>query len=53
MFGLGLGEGLLIAAIVILLFGAKRIPMLGKSLGQSMKSFKQGLKGTDQKDQDK
>lgn len=42
--GLGLGEGLLIAAIVILLFGGKKIPQLGRTLGESMKGFKEGMK---------
>jgi sec-independent protein translocase protein TatA len=42
--GIGLTEGLLIAAIVILLFGGKKIPQLGKTLGESMKGFKEGMK---------
>lgn len=43
--GLNLSEGLLIAAIVTFFFGGKKIPELGKTLGQSMKSFKEGMKG--------
>lgn len=43
--GIGFTEGLLIAAIAILLFGGKKIPELGKTLGQSIKSFKEGMKG--------
>lgn len=46
MFGLGLTELLVILFIVILLFGAKRLPMLGKALGSSIKNFKKGLKGS-------
>ena len=46
MFGLGLPEILLIALIVLLLFGAKRIPELMKSLGVGVKSFKEGMKET-------
>lgn len=42
--GIGLTEGLLIAAIVILLFGGKKIPQLGKTLGESIKGFKEGMK---------
>lgn len=42
--GIGLAEGLLIAAIVILLFGGKKIPQLGKTLGESIKGFKEGMK---------
>jgi sec-independent protein translocase protein TatA len=43
--GINLTEGLLIAAIVTFFFGGKKIPELGKTLGQSMKSFKAGMKG--------
>lgn len=41
--GIGLTEGLLIAAIVILCFGAKKIPQLGRTLGESIKGFKEGM----------
>jgi sec-independent protein translocase protein TatA len=34
---------LLILAIIVLLFGAKRLPELGRSMGQSMREFKEGL----------
>ena len=44
MFGLGIGEGLIILAIVVLLFGGKKLPQLGKSLGRSINEFKSGLK---------
>lgn len=42
--GIGLTEGLLIAAIAILLFGGKKIPQLGRTLGESIKGFKEGMK---------
>lgn len=42
--GIGLTEGLLIAAIAILFFGGKKIPELGRTLGQSIKNFKEGMK---------
>jgi sec-independent protein translocase protein TatA len=42
--GIGLTEGILIAAIVILCFGGKKIPQLGKTLGESIKGFKEGMK---------
>lgn len=42
--GIGLTEGLLIAAIVILCFGGKKIPQLGRTLGESMRGFKEGMK---------
>lgn len=42
--GIGLTEGLLIAAIAILFFGGKKIPQLGRTLGESIKGFKEGMK---------
>ena len=44
MFGLGLQEILIIALIVLLLFGGKKIPELMKGLGKGVKSFKEGMK---------
>lgn len=41
--GLGTPELLVIAAVIILLFGATRLPQLAKSLGQSKRAFKEGL----------
>ena len=44
---IGWAEVLLIALIVLLLFGAKKIPELMQSLGKGMKSFKDGMNGKD------
>ena len=44
MFGLGMQEILIIALIVLLLFGGKKIPELMKGLGKGVKSFKDGMK---------
>lgn len=44
MFGLGMQEVLIIALIVLLLFGGKKIPELMKGLGKGVKSFKEGMK---------
>lgn len=44
MLGLGMQEVLVIALIVLLLFGGKKIPELMKGLGKGVKSFKEGLK---------
>ena len=45
---IGWPEILLIALIVLLLFGAKKIPELMKSLGKGAKSFKDGMNGVDE-----
>ena len=43
MFGLGYQELLLILVIVLILFGAQRLPDLARSLGWSVKEFKKGV----------
>ena len=43
MFGLGTQEILIIALIILLLFGGKKIPELMKGLGKGVKSFKDGM----------
>ena len=43
MFGLGAQELLVILVIVLILFGANRLPQLARSLGSSMKEFKKGI----------
>lgn len=40
---LGAGEIIIIALIVLLLFGGKKIPELMKGIGKGVKSFKEGL----------
>ena len=48
MFGnIGLPEILIILLVVILLFGAKKIPELAKGLGQGLKEFKKAAKDED------
>jgi len=44
LLGLGTGEIILIVLVILLLFGAKRIPDLMKSMGKGVKSFKEGMK---------
>lgn len=43
MFGLGYQELLLILVIILVLFGASRLPELARSLGSSVKEFKKGV----------
>ena len=43
MPSLGAPELIIIALVILLLFGATRLPKLGKSMGQSIKGFKDGL----------
>jgi sec-independent protein translocase protein TatA len=45
MFGnLGAGEIILIVLVILLLFGAKKIPELARGIGKGMSEFKKGLK---------
>lgn len=45
MCGLGTWELLIVLAIVVLLFGAARLPQLGKALGETVRNFKKGQSG--------
>lgn len=44
MFGLRLPELLVIALVILLLFGGKKLPELMKGLGKGIKGFKDGMK---------
>ncbi len=50
MFGLGYQELLIILVIVLILFGANRLPELAKSLGSSIKEFKKGVNEAEKPD---
>lgn len=50
--GLGMSEILVIALVVLLLFGGKKIPELMKGLGKGIKSFKEGMHEVDNDVQD-
>jgi sec-independent protein translocase protein TatA len=40
MFGFGLGEMLVLLAIVVIVFGASRLPLIGRGLGEGIKNFR-------------
>jgi sec-independent protein translocase protein TatA len=46
----GTTEIILIVAVVFLLFGASRLPQLAKSLGQSRKAFKEGMREAEEEE---
>jgi sec-independent protein translocase protein TatA len=48
---LGTTEIILIVAVLFLLFGASRLPQLAKSLGQSRKAFKEGMRDAEEAEQ--
>lgn len=52
MFALGFGtqEVLIIAGIIILLFGAKKLPELGRSIGEGLKEFKKSTRAAVEED---
>ncbi len=47
MFGFGAQELLIIFGIVVLLFGAKRLPQLGSGVGKGIRNFQKGLNSDD------
>jgi sec-independent protein translocase protein TatA len=53
IFGLAGGQGLIILLVVILLFGAKKLPELARGLGQSMREFNKGKEGLDEDEEKK
>jgi sec-independent protein translocase protein TatA len=48
---LGLPELLVILAIVVVIFGANRLPGLGRGIGDAIRGFKEGIKSDDEKDE--
>ena len=47
MFGLGVGEMVLIAVVALLFIGPKKIPDLAKGMGKGIRDFQKALKGED------
>jgi sec-independent protein translocase protein TatA len=48
MFKVGMGELIVILLIILLLFGASRLPEIARSLGKSVKEFKKAMKEDDE-----
>jgi sec-independent protein translocase protein TatA len=44
MFGLGMGELLVILLVLVLLFGASKLPQLGSGLGEGIRSFRKAFR---------
>jgi sec-independent protein translocase protein TatA len=51
MPNIGLPEILIVLAIALLVFGPKRLPELGRSLGKGMREFKDSISGKDEDDE--
>ena len=50
---MGLPELLVILGIVVLIFGANKLPQLGSGIGEGIKNFKKSLKGNEPEDKEK
>lgn len=50
MFGLGIAELVIILVIVLIFFGAGRLPELGEGLGRGIRSFRKAIKTPDEID---
>ena len=50
MFNLGVPELLILALIVLILFGAKRLPEMGRGIGEGIKNFKKSMKNDEEKE---
>ncbi|MGQ9570853.1 MAG: twin-arginine translocase TatA/TatE family subunit [Thermodesulfovibrionales bacterium] len=46
MFGLGMNELIVIMVIIVVLFGATRLPQIGSGIGKAIRNFKDGINDT-------
>jgi sec-independent protein translocase protein TatA len=51
-FGIGIWEILILLLVVLLVFGPKRLPEMGRSLGKGLREFKDSISGNDHDDDD-
>ena len=47
-FGISIWELMILLLVLLLVFGAKRLPEMGRSLGKGMREFKEGVTGVEQ-----
>ena len=52
MFRIGVSELLLILLILLLLFGAKRLPEIGRALGKTLKEFRKATQDLEKEDRE-
>lgn len=52
MGSIGFTEIAIILGVIILIFGAKRLPDLGRSMGKALREFKDGISGKENSDHD-
>lgn len=50
MFGLGTQELLIILVLVMIIFGAGKLPQVGSSLGKGLRNFKKGMNEADEEE---
>jgi len=53
MFGLGTQELIIILVLVLIIFGAGKLPQVGGALGKGLRNFKQGIKEGDESQDEK
>jgi sec-independent protein translocase protein TatA len=52
-FGIGIPELLIVLLAALLIFGPKRLPEMGRSLGRGMREFKESISGKDDRDDER
>ena len=50
MFGMGIGELIVILVIVLIIFGAGKLPEIGEGLGRGIRNFRKAVKAPDEID---
>ena len=53
MFGIGMQELLIILVIILIIFGAGKLPEIGSGMGKAIKNFKSAVTDTEKKKTDK